>query len=45
VQLSRTTTWRRPRMVLAVGALLMAAGVLSPSTTSAEPGTAADAME
>jgi cell wall-associated NlpC family hydrolase len=32
-------------MVLAVGALLMAAGVLSPSTASAEPGTAAEAME
>jgi peptidoglycan DL-endopeptidase CwlO len=45
VQLSRTTTRRRPRMVLAVGALLMAAGVLSPSAASAEPGTAAEAME
>jgi cell wall-associated NlpC family hydrolase len=32
-------------MVLAVGALLMAAGVLSPSAASAEPGTAAEAME
>jgi cell wall-associated NlpC family hydrolase len=32
-------------MVLAVGALLMAAGVLAPSTASAEPGTAAEAME
>jgi len=45
VQLSRTTTRRRPRMVLAVGALLMAAGVLTPSAASAEPGTAAEARE
>ena len=45
MQLSRTTTRRRPRMVLAVGALLMTAGVLTPSAASAEPGTAAEAME
>ena len=45
MQSTRTTTRRRPRMVLAVGALLMAAGVLSPSAASAEPGTAAEAME
>jgi peptidoglycan DL-endopeptidase CwlO len=45
VQHSRTTTRRRPRMVLAVGALLMTAGVLSPSGASAEPGTAADALQ
>jgi hypothetical protein len=32
-------------MVLAVGALLMTAGVLSPSAASAEPGTAAEARE
>lgn len=44
MQLSRTTTRRRPRAVLALGALLVAAGVLTPSTASAEPGTAAEAM-
>ena len=44
MQHSRTTTRRRPRMVLAVGALLMIAGMLSPSAASAEP-TAAEAME
>ena len=45
MQLSRTTTRRRPRMLLAVGALLMTAGVLTPSAASAEPGSAAEAME
>jgi cell wall-associated NlpC family hydrolase len=42
VQLSRTTTRRRSRTVLAVGALLVTAAMLSPSAASAEP-TAADA--
>ena len=45
MQLSRTTTRRRPRLLLAVGALLMTAGVLTPSAASAEPGTAAEARE
>jgi len=45
VQASRTTTRRRPRAILAVGALMIAAGLLSPSVASAEPGTAAEAME
>ena len=45
MQLSRTITPRRPLAVLAVGALLIAGGLLSPSAASAEPGTAAEAME
>ena len=45
MQVPRTTTRRRPRAVLAVGALLIAGGLLSPSAASAEPGTAAEAME
>ena len=45
MQHSRTTTRRRPRMLLAVSALLMTAAVLAPSTASAEPGTAAEAMQ
>jgi peptidoglycan DL-endopeptidase CwlO len=47
VQLTRTTTRRRSRAVLALGAALVATatGVLSPSAASAEPGTAAEAME
>jgi cell wall-associated NlpC family hydrolase len=45
VQLSRTSIRRRPRLVLAVGALVIAGGMLSPSTAAAEPGTAAEAME
>lgn len=45
MQHSSTTPLRRPRAVLALGALLVAAGLLSPSTAAAEPGTAADAME
>ncbi|MCF6509073.1 NlpC/P60 family protein [Blastococcus sp. MG754426] len=45
MQLSRTTTPRRSRAVLAVGALVVAGALLSPSVASAEPGTAAEAME
>jgi cell wall-associated NlpC family hydrolase len=47
VQLTRSTTRRRSRAVLALGAALIATatGVLSPSVASAEPGTAAEAME
>ncbi|MCF6744990.1 NlpC/P60 family protein [Blastococcus sp. KM273128] len=45
MQLSRTTTRRPPRAVLAVGALVVAGALLSPSSASAEPGTAAEAME
>ncbi|CCH87029.1 Cell wall-associated hydrolase [Modestobacter italicus] len=44
MQVWRTIT-RRPRAVLAVGALLIAGGMLSPSVASAEPGTAAEAMQ
>ena len=47
MQLTRSTTRRRPRAILAVGAALIAtaAGLLSPSVASAEPGTAAEARE
>lgn len=46
MQLTRSTTRRRSRAVLALGAALIATatGVLSPSVASAEPGTAAEAM-
>jgi cell wall-associated NlpC family hydrolase len=47
VQLSRTTTRRRSRAVLALGAALVATatGVLAPSTATAAPGSAAEARE
>ena len=47
MQLTRSTTRRPSRAVLALGAALIATatGVLSPSVASAEPGTAAEAME
>ncbi|GAA3182663.1 C40 family peptidase [Blastococcus jejuensis] len=46
MQLTRSTTRRRSRAVLALGAALVATatGVLSPTVASAEPGTAAEAM-
>ncbi len=45
MQFSRTITGRRPRAVLAVGALLIVGGLLSPPAAFAEPGTTAEAME
>jgi cell wall-associated NlpC family hydrolase len=47
VQFQRTTTRRRPRAALALGAALLAVvgGILAPSSATAAPGSAADARK